>query len=47
MPDEREAPVVRRIFELYVSGRYGAVSIARLLDAEHAPGRAGSPPSCC
>jgi site-specific DNA recombinase len=39
--DEREAPVVRRIFDLYTAGRHGAVSIARLLDAEHAPARSG------
>ncbi|HZV72656.1 MAG TPA: recombinase family protein [Conexibacter sp.] len=39
--EEREAPIVRRIFDLYTAGRHGAVSIARLLDAEHAPARSG------
>ncbi len=39
--EEREAPIVRRIFDLYTAGRHGAVSIARLLDAEHAPARNG------
>jgi site-specific DNA recombinase len=37
VPDERTAPVVRRIFERYATGRLGAASIARRLDAEHAP----------
>jgi site-specific DNA recombinase len=37
VPDERTAPVVRRIFSLYVSGRMGAAAIARRLAAEHAP----------
>ena len=39
--EEREAPIVRRIFDLYTAGRHGAVSIARLLDAEQAPARSG------
>jgi site-specific DNA recombinase len=39
--EEREAPIVRRIFDLYTAGRHGAVSIARLLDAEQAPARNG------
>ena len=39
--EEREAPIVRRIFDLYTAGRHGAVSIARLLDNEHAPARNG------
>jgi site-specific DNA recombinase len=37
VPDERTAPVVRRIFERYAAGRLGAAAIARRLDAEHAP----------
>ena len=41
MAEEREAPIVRRIFDLYTAGRHGAVSIARMLDAEHAPARSG------
>jgi len=41
MEEEREAPIVRRIFDLYTAGRHGAVSIARLLDAEQAPARNG------
>jgi site-specific DNA recombinase len=40
VPDEREAAVVRRIFELYASGRLGTAAIARKLAAEQAP----SPP---
>jgi site-specific DNA recombinase len=40
VPDEREAAVVRRIFELYASGRLGTAAIARTLTAEQAP----SPP---
>lgn len=39
--EEREAPIVRRIFDLYTAGRHGAVSIARLLDSEQAPARSG------
>jgi len=39
--EEREAPIVRRIFDLYTAGRHGAVSIARLLDTEQAPARSG------
>lgn len=37
IPDERTAPVVRRIFEWYAAGRLGAAAIARRLDSEHAP----------
>jgi site-specific DNA recombinase len=37
VPDEREAPVVRRIFRLYTDDRLGTTSIARLLTEEHAP----------
>jgi site-specific DNA recombinase len=36
-PDERTAPVIRRIFKLYAAGRLGAAAIARRLDAEQAP----------
>ena len=35
--DEREAPVVRRVFQLYTRDRLGTTSIARLLTDEHAP----------
>jgi site-specific DNA recombinase len=35
--DERTAPVVRRIFKLYASGRLGAAAIARQLTEEGAP----------
>ena len=35
--DEREAPIVRRVFQLYTRERLGTTSIARLLGAEHAP----------
>lgn len=37
IPDERTAPVIRRIFKWYAAGRLGAAAIARRLDAEHAP----------
>jgi site-specific DNA recombinase len=37
IPDERTAPVIRRIFQWYAAGRLGAAAIARRLDAEHAP----------
>src|SRR6266542_7162905 len=37
VPDEREAPVVRRVFQLYTRDRLGTTSIARLLAAECAP----------
>ena len=37
VPDEREAPVVRRAFQLYTRDRLGTTSIARLLTDEHAP----------
>jgi site-specific DNA recombinase len=37
IPDERTAPVIRRIFKLYAAGRLGAAAIARRLDAEQAP----------
>jgi site-specific DNA recombinase len=37
VPDERTAPVIRRIFKSYAAGRLGAAAIARRLDAEHAP----------
>ncbi len=37
VPDERTAPVIRRIFKWYATGRLGAAAIARRLDAEHAP----------
>ena len=39
VPDEREAPIVRRIFDLYTAGRLGSVSIARQLTAEGVPSR--------
>ena len=35
--DEREAPVVRRVFQLYTRDRLGTTSIARLLTEECAP----------
>ena len=37
IPDERTAPVVRRIFKLYAAGRLGGAAIARRLDVEQAP----------
>jgi site-specific DNA recombinase len=37
MPDERTAPVIRRIFRWYAGGRLGAAAIARRLDSEQAP----------
>ena len=37
VPDDREAPVVRRVFQLYTRDRLGTTSIARLLTEECAP----------
>jgi site-specific DNA recombinase len=37
VPDPVKAPVVRRIFQLYVEGRLGTTAIARTLEAEGAP----------
>ena len=37
IPDGREAPVVRRVFQLYTRDRLGTTSIARLLTDECAP----------
>jgi site-specific DNA recombinase len=37
VPDERTAPVVKRIFDLYTGGRLGTAAIARTLAAEQAP----------
>jgi site-specific DNA recombinase len=37
VPDERTAPVIRRIFKWYAAGRLGAAAIARRLDSEQAP----------
>jgi site-specific DNA recombinase len=37
IPDERTAPVIRRIFNKYAAGRLGAAAIARSLVAEQAP----------
>ncbi len=37
VPDPVKAPVVRRIFHLYVEGKRGTTAIARQLDAEGAP----------
>jgi site-specific DNA recombinase len=37
IPDERTAPVIRRIFKWYAAGRLGAAAVARRLDAESAP----------
>jgi site-specific DNA recombinase len=37
IPDERTAPVVKRIFDLYARGRLGTAAIARTLAAEQAP----------
>lgn len=37
VPDERTAPVIRRIFKWYAAGRMGAAAIARRLTYEHAP----------
>ena len=44
VPDERTAPVIRRIFTRYAAGRLGAAAIARRLGDEHAPApsRAGT-----
>ena len=41
IPDERTAPTVKRIFELYTSGRLGTAAIARQLADE----QAAAPPS--
>ncbi|MGH3030605.1 MAG: recombinase family protein, partial [Gaiellaceae bacterium] len=41
VPDQRAAPVVKRIFDLYTRGRLGTAAIARALAAEQAP----SPPA--
>src|SRR5207248_3260164 len=37
VPDERTAPTVKRIFELYTTGRLGTAAIARQLVADQAP----------
>jgi hypothetical protein len=37
IPDERTAPVIKRVFTWYAAGRMGAAAIARRLDDEHAP----------
>src|SRR5579884_742277 len=37
VPDERAAPIVRRVFDLYTRERLGTVLIARQLTSEHAP----------
>ena len=37
VPDQRTAPVVKRIFDLYTRGRLGTAAIARTLAAEQAP----------
>ena len=37
VPDERTAPVVKRIFDLYTRGQIGTAAIARTLAAEQAP----------
>jgi site-specific DNA recombinase len=37
VPDESEAPIVQRVFELYARERLGTVAIARKLAAEQAP----------
>jgi site-specific DNA recombinase len=37
VPDESEAPIVQRVFELYTRERLGTVAIARKLSAERAP----------
>ncbi len=37
IPDERTAPTVKRIFELYTSGRLGTAAIWRQLADEQAP----------
>jgi site-specific DNA recombinase len=37
VPDERTAPTVRRIFELYTRDQLGTAAIARVLGDEHAP----------
>jgi site-specific DNA recombinase len=37
IPDDRTAPVIRRVFTWYAAGRMGAAAIARRLDDEHAP----------
>jgi site-specific DNA recombinase len=48
VPDQRTAPVVQRIFELYTRGRLGTAAIARTLATEQRRRLppAGSPPSC-
>lgn len=37
MPEERTAPTVNRIFELYTREQLGTAAVARVLDDEHAP----------
>ncbi|MEA2360038.1 MAG: site-specific recombinase [Solirubrobacteraceae bacterium] len=37
MPDERTAPTVKRIFELYTRDQLGTAAVARVLGEEHAP----------
>ncbi len=37
VPDERTAPTVKRIFELYTRDRLGTAAVARVLGDEHAP----------
>jgi site-specific DNA recombinase len=37
VPDERTAPVVKRIFDLYTRARLGTAAIARTLTAEQMP----------
>ena len=37
LPDERTAPVIKRIFKWYAAGRMGAAAIARRLTDEQAP----------
>jgi DNA invertase Pin-like site-specific DNA recombinase len=38
VPDERTAPIVKRIFDLYSRGGLGTAAIARTLAAEHRRG---------
>jgi site-specific DNA recombinase len=37
VPDERTAPTVKRIFDLYTREQYGTAAVARVLTDEHAP----------
>jgi hypothetical protein len=41
--NEHKAPVVRSIFEMFASGRFGLVTISRSLEERRVPTRLGRP----